>query len=328
MAQATPSLSRSATAAAPAIASQSQRQLAWRRLRRNRAALIGGIVVTIYLLTALFASSLAPHNPIKDYGASKAFLPPFWQPESPAGKTYDPTFPLGTDQQGRDVLSRILYGTRTSIVAGVLPVTIVVLIGTTLGFVSGYLGGGADNLLMRITDIFYAVPTELLLILVMVTLGDTALGKAANGVPLFLIALSAVSWSGLARLMRGSALSLKNLAFVEAAQSLGASDFHIISRHILPNSVGVLVVWIAFAIPRFIIAEAILGYIGLGLRPSLNPNDFFITSWGRLFLDAYSIIGSQPGFLLAVAAVVSLLVISFTFLGDGLRDALDPRMKK
>ncbi|MFC1466340.1 MAG: ABC transporter permease [Candidatus Brachytrichaceae bacterium NZ_4S206] len=328
MAQATTSLPRAASSAAPAMPSQSQWELAWRRLRRNRAALVGGVLVVTYILVAIFASSLAPHNPIKDYGAAKAFLPPFWQTESPAGKAFDPAFPLGTDQQGRDVLSRILYGTRTSIVAGVLPVTIVVLIGATLGFVSGYLGGGADNLLMRITDIFYAIPTELLLILVMVTLGDTTLGKAANGVPLFLLALAAVSWSGLARLMRGSALALKNLAFVEAAQSLGASRAHIITRHILPNSVGVLVVWIAFAIPRFIIAEAILGYIGLGLRPSLNPNDFFITSWGRLFLDAYSIIGSQPGFLLSVAAVVSVLVISFTFLGDGLRDALDPRMKK
>jgi oligopeptide transport system permease protein len=309
-------------------APQSQWDLAWRRLRRNKAALIGGVIVLLYLLIAVFAPVIAVHNPIADFGATKSFLPPFWQSTSPAGKTFDPEFPLGTDQQGRDVLSRILYGTRTSIVAGVLPVTIVVLVGTVLGFVSGLRGGFIDNLLMRVTDIFYAIPTELFLILIMVTLGNTQFGKAGNGVPLFLISVAVVSWSGLARLMRGNALSLREREFVDAARSVGASNTHIILRHILPNSVGIMMVWIAFAIPRFIIAEAILGYIGLGLRPSLNPNDFFITSWGRSFLDAYSIIGSQPGYLFALAAVVSILVISFTFFGDGLRDALDPRMKK
>jgi oligopeptide transport system permease protein len=185
-----------------------------------------------------------------------------------------------------------------------------------------------DNLLMRVTDIFFAFPDVLFLILVMVTMGDSTLGKTANGLPLFLVALAVVSWAGLARLMRGSALTLKSREFVDAARSLGGSTRHIIFSHIFPNSLGIIVVWAAFAIPRFIIAEAILGYLGLGLRPSLTGNEFFVTSWGRLFLEAYSNVGSNPDYLLFISLVVSVLVIAFTFVGDGLRDALDPRMKR
>jgi oligopeptide transport system permease protein len=303
--------------------------LAWRRMRRNRPALISAVIVLLYVLAGLFADVLAPHSPVKAI-SGKAQLPPFWRAESPAGQKYDSQFPLGTDSAGggRDIVSRLLYGTRSSLVAGLLPAIVVLLIGTVIGFVSGYVGGMTDNILMRINDVFYAIPIELILILVMISLGETKFGRLGNGIWLFLLALASVTWSGLARQMRGSALALRNLEFVEAARSLGASDSHIIFKHVLPNSVGILVVWMAFAVPRFIIAEAALGYIGLGLRPSLNAKDFFVTSWGRLFIDAYSTVTGQPDYLLVVAVVVSVLVISFTFLGDGLRDALDPRMKK
>ena len=256
------------------------------------------------------------------------YIPPFWRAESPAAQKANPTFPLGTDSQGRDILSRILYGTRSSIVAGLLPAIISLFIGATLGFLAGWAGGFTDNLLMRITDIFYAFPDVLFLILIMVTLGQTDIGKAGNGLFLFLFALAIVSWTGLARLIRGSALSLKAQEFIDAARSLGSTDIRIITRHLLPNSMGVIVVWAAFAIPRLIIAEAVLGYLGLGLKPSITGKDFFVTSWGRLFLEAYSNVASQPDYLLVLSIVVSVFVIAFTFVGDGLRDALDPRMKR
>jgi ABC-type dipeptide/oligopeptide/nickel transport system permease subunit len=145
---------------------------------------------------------------------------------------------------------------------------------------------------------------------------------------LFLLAIAVVSWSGVARLLRGQTLSLRSREFVEAARSVGASNWHITIKHILPNTLGVILVWAAFAIPRQIIAEAILGYIGLGLRPALTPREFFVTSWGRMFLEAYQAINANPWYLLTLAFAVATLVIAFTFFGDGLRDAFDPRMKK
>jgi oligopeptide transport system permease protein len=331
MAQAAPAIPRAAGTDAQAAlrnnVSQSQWGLAWRRFRRNKAAVAGLIIVCFYILVAIFAPVIAPHNPVKD-NSGKQYIPPFWRAESPAAQQADPVFPLGTDSQGRDVLSRVLYGTRSSIVAGILPALVILLIGSVLGFMAGWAGGFTDNLLMRITDIFYAFPDVLFLILIMVTLGQTDIGKAGNGLILFLFALAFVSWTGLARLIRGSALSLKSREFIDASRSLGASDGHIIGRHLLPNSMGVIVVWAAFAIPRLIIAEAILGYLGLGLKPSITGKDFFVTSWGRLFLEAYSNVASQPDYLLFLSITVSVFVIAFTFVGDGLRDALDPRMKR
>lgn len=331
MAQAAQSLPRATGADAQAAlrsnVSQSQWGLAWRRFRRNKAAVAGLIIVCLYVLVAIFAPVIAPHNPVKD-NSGKQYIPPFWRAESPAAQKADPTFPLGTDSQGRDVLSRVLYGTRSSIVAGLLPAIIILFIGATLGFLAGWAGGFTDNMLMRITDIFYAFPDVLFLILIMVTLGQTEIGKVGNGLILFLFALAFVSWTGLARLIRGSALSLKSREFIDASRSLGATDGRIITRHLLPNSMGVIVVWAAFAIPRLIIAEAILGYLGLGLKPSITGKDFFVTSWGRLFLEAYSNVASQPDYLLFLSIVVSVFVIAFTFVGDGLRDALDPRMKR
>ena len=315
------------TALAQQYTPQSQWALAWRRFKRNRLAIFGAVIVIVYIVAGFFANILAPHNPLTGVGADSG-KPPVWTPVGQSGKAHDPKFLFGTDSQGRDVLTRILYGTRSSLAAGIVPVALIMLIGLPLGLIAGLRGGATDNVIMRIVEVFYALPTELFLILTMVTMGDSWFGKLLNGMPLFLSAIAIVSWSGLARLMRGSALALRHNEFVDAARSLGATQWHIVTRHILPNTLGILVVWAAFAVPRFILAEAVLGYIGLGLRPSLNPREFFLVSWGRLFLDAYSYISSQPGFILSLSAAVALFVISFTFFGDGLRDALDPRMTK
>ena len=211
---------------------------------------------------------------------------------------------------------------------GLTPVLIIILIGTSIGLVSGYAGGWADNAMMRVTDVFYAFPDLLLYIILMVALRDSPIGRLMNGLFLLFMALAVVSWVGVARLVRGSVLSIKEKEFVEAALSIGAPKTRVMFRHILPNSVGPIVVWIAFAIPGMIIAEAILGYLGIGLRPTTDPEAFFVTSWGMMMLEGQTAINIQPWILLAPSICVGLIVMAFTFLGDGLRDALDPRMRK
>jgi len=228
---------------------------------------------------------------------------------------------------GRDVLSRTIYGARVSMVVGFLPTAIILLVGTTVGMISGYIGGRTDNLLMRLTDVIYAFPDLLFFIIVMVALRDTFIGQLMNGLVLLFAALAIVNWVGVARLVRGQVLSLKQKEFVEAARCIGVKDIRIMFRHILPNSLGPLIVSAAFQIPGLIITEAILGYLGVGLRPSTDSTDFFLTSWGTLMLDGQAAINSQPYLLLAPAICVALVVLAFTFLGDGLRDALDPRMR-
>jgi ABC-type dipeptide/oligopeptide/nickel transport system permease subunit len=299
---------------------------AWFRLIRNKASIFGMIIIAIFALVAIFAPLLAPHNPLQ-INSGKGFLPPAWVERSSTGAAGDPQFLLGTDTLGRDVLSRVIYGARVSMLVGFIPATIIVLVGTTIGMLAGYSGGRADNLLMRMTDEAYAFPTLLFFIIVMVSLRDTAVGQMMNGLFLLFIALALVEWVSVARITRGQALSLKEKEFVEAARSIGASDTRIMTRHILPNTLGPLIVVAAFLIPGLIITEAILGYLGLGLRPATDPSSFFITSWGVLMLEGQTAINAQPWILLAPAACVALVVLAFTFLGDGLRDALDPRMR-
>jgi oligopeptide transport system permease protein len=306
--------------------SRNQWQDAWRRLIRNKAAVAGMIVIGLFVLVALFASSLAPQNPLELHDG-KGFLPPAWVEKAANGKSGESEFVLGTDTIGRDLLSRLIYGARVSMFVALVPVIVILLIGSAIGLIAGYLGGRVDNTLMRVTDIFYAFPDLLFFIILMVTLKDTKLGQAFNGLLLLFLALAMVSWVGVARLVRGSVLSLKQREFVEAARAMGATDTRIMLKHIYPNVLSPLVVWVAFAIPGLIVFEATLGYLGLGLRPATDPNSFFITSWGVLMLEGKGAMTAQPWILLAPALCVGLIVLSFTFLGDGLRDALDPRAR-
>lgn len=305
--------------------SRSLWQDAWMRLLRNKASVAGMIIILFFALVAVFASVVSPHSPIK-INSGKKYLPPVWVEEA-NGKASDPEFILGTDTLGRDVLSRVIYGARVSMVVGLIPTMIIVIVGTSIGMIAGYYGGRVDNLLMRITDVVYAFPDLLFFIIVMVSLRDTFIGELMNGLVLLFMALAIVNWVGVARLIRGQVLSLKEKEFVEAARCIGATDVSIMFRHILPNSLGPLIVSMAFSIPGAIITEAILGYLGLGLRPSSNSTDIFVTSWGSLLLDGQGAINAQPYLLLVPAACVALIVLAFTFLGDGLRDALDPRMR-
>jgi oligopeptide transport system permease protein len=251
-----------------------------------------------------------------------------WVERSATGKAGDPEFVLGTDNLGRDVLSRVIYGARVSMVVGFIPMLIIIVIGVSLGVVSGYWGGSTDNILMRITDIVYAFPDLLFFIIVMTALRATAIGQFLNGLFLLFVALALVNWVGVARLVRGQVLALKERDFVLASRAVGSSHSRIMFRHILPNSLGVIIVAMAFLIPGAIITEAVLGYLGLGLRPSTDPTDIFITSWGSMLLEGQTAINNQPWILLAPAICVALVVLSFNFFGDGLRDALDPRIRE
>lgn len=300
---------------------------AWSRLLRNKAAVAGAIVILFFMFVAVFAHVLAPHNPL-ELNSGKGFLPPMWVEESSTGKAGLPEFVLGTDNLGRDVLSRVIYGARVSMVVGFIPTLIIVLVGVSLGLISGYWGGATDNLLMRFTDIVYAFPDLLFFIIVMTALRATAIGQFLNGLFLLFVALALVNWVGVARLVRGQVLALKERDFVMASRAVGATHTRIMFRHILPNSLGVIIVAMAFLIPGAIITEAVLGYLGLGLRPSTDPNDIFITSWGSMLLEGQTAINNQPWILLAPAIAVALVVLSFNFLGDGLRDALDPRLRE
>jgi oligopeptide transport system permease protein len=298
---------------------------AWHRLLRNRAAVVGAIVILLFVFVGAAAPLLAPHNPLKIYDG-KGYLPPFWVTEGPTGKAGEPGFLLGTDTLGRDVLSRTIYGTRVSMVVGIIPTLIILIIGVSLGLFAGYRGGRVDNWLMRFADIIYAFPDLLFFIIVMAALRETPIGRLLNGLILLFVALSLVNWVGLARLVRGQVLSLKEKEFVEAGRMIGASSPHIMLKHLLPNTLGPIIVSTAFRVPGMIITEAILGYLGIGLRPATDPNAIFITSWGASMLDGQAALNAQPWVLLAPAICVALVVLAFNYVGDGLRDALDPRL--
>jgi oligopeptide transport system permease protein len=307
---------------------------AGRRLRRNRAALAGIVFILLLVVIAVAAPLIAPHDPLQIY-PGQAYRQAAWvqTPDRPAvSGTWE--FPLGTDAVGRDVLSRLVYGTRTSLVVGFIPMLITVFIGTVVGLTAGYVGGAVDNLLMRFTDFVASFPAFLLFIIVMATLRDTPIGRFWNGFLILFAALAIVSWVGVARLVRSQVLSLREKEFVEAARAIGSSNARIVLRHILPNTLGPMIVAGALIIPGAIITEAVLSFLGIGLRPAtqalasdgtLSMNSLFPVSWGNMILDGRAAINSQPWLLIAPAIAIALITLAFTFIGDGLRDALDPR---
>lgn len=300
---------------------------AWTRLTKNRASVIGMFVVVFFLLVAIFAPLLAPHPPQQTF-PGKTYLQPMWVqlPNDPA-HSGDPAFPLGTDTIGRDVLSRVIYGARTSMAVGFIPLVVILLVGIVVGMSAGFFGGQVDNLLMRFTDIVYAFPDILFFIIMITALRDTWIGGLLNGFVLLFVSLALVSWVTVARLMRGQVLSIKEREYVEAAKSIGSTDGRIMLKHILPNSLAPIIVAAAFIVPTAILAEAILGYLGIGIRPSTDPNAAFPTSWGTMLLDGRAAMTTQSALLIAPLVCVALIMLAFTFIGDGLRDALDPMMK-
>ena len=274
---------------------------AWRRLKKNRMAVLSGwTLIAICLITLL-----APWIPgLPDPNAADFAL----------GVT-PPSFahPFGTDLLGRDMLARTIYGGRISILVGLVGTLVSLLIGVTYGAVSAYAGGKVDEFLMRVVDVLYSLPYIFLVILLL-----TVFSKS-----LFLLffALGAVQWLTMARIVRGQVLSLKNQNFVEAARALGAGDARIVFGHIVPNTLGPVIVYTTLTIPAIILQEAFLSFLGLGVQP---PD----ASWGVLVSEGAQMLAFFPWLTIFPGAALALTLFAFNFLGDGLRDALDPQDRK
>ncbi len=273
---------------------------AWIRLRRNRLAVAGAIIILIIALAAIIYPFFSK------YDFASQDLNAILQGPSSAHL-------LGTDELGRDVLTRLVSGARTSLMVGVFTQIIVLGIGMPIGAISAAAGGWVDNIMMRFVDVIYAFPDILLIILVRSILGGS--------IYMIFLAIGLVNWVGIARLVRGQILSLKQRDFVTAARVFGGSGGYTTMRHLLPNSLGPVIVSVTFNIPRAIFTEAALSYIGIGVQPP-TP------SWGAMIRDGYNVIFAAPHLVLFPAIAIGLLMLSFTFLGDGLRDALDPRLRR
>ena len=266
---------------------------------RNRAAVLGGAIVALILLVAVLAPFLVPHNPYL-VDLDKQFLNP------------SADYLVGTDMFGRDVFARILYGSRISLLVGIVPTLISMAIGIVVGIVSGYYGGKVDFALMMVADMVLAFPSLLLAMVVMYTLGATLLN--------IFIALSLVGWAGTARVVRSQTLSLKNKEFVEASRAIGTRDIVIMARHIFPNCVPQLLVLFTLNIPGAILSEASLSFLGVGAQPPA-------ASWGLMVSNGREYLFNAPWVAIAPGIAILVTVLAFNFLGDGLRDALDPYLK-
>ncbi len=302
-------------------------QDAWRRLIRKPEAVFGLVVISLFLAIAIFAPWLAPYG-LKDYHFELDNLPPFWVQKSLLGLRGDPRFLLGTDTLGRDLLSWGVYGARTSMLLGLISAPLIALFGTLVGLLAGYFGGRIDNWIMRITDVFYAFPPIMIYILIVLALRSTPSGKWLGGMFMMFVAFLSVGWVGAARMMRSTVLSVKNTEYIEAAHSIGAPPGRIIFRHILPNCLGPLLIWITLIIPQLILTEAVLGYLHISPGTGENASAFFLTSWGGMIMQGRPVVHVQPMVILIPAVCVGLISISFTYLGDALRDALDPQMRE
>ncbi len=282
---------------------------AWRRLRKNKLAVVGLIVISILALIAIFAPLLAPDNyrDVVHSGHTNA---------GPGAAGL-----LGADNLGRDVLSRLLYGARISLSVGFVVQLVVVGIGIPLGAIAGYFGGWVDTLISRLIDIMYAFPTLLLIVLLSSALRESPLKQVLGGLFIIFIAIGISSWVGDARLMRGQIISLKGREYVEAARAMGATSSRILMKHLIPNALGPILVSVTFGIPGAIFAEAALSYLGIGVIPP-TP------SWGAMINEGQQAIFFAPTQVLFPGIAIAITMLSFTFLGDGLRDALDPRGKR
>jgi ABC-type dipeptide/oligopeptide/nickel transport system permease subunit len=268
-----------------------------RRLLRNRLAMLGLMVVILLCLVAILADFLAPYTYTKvNFGRLN---------EAPSRD-----YPLGTDQIGRDMLSRMIYGARVSMLVGLGAQVIVVLIGVPIGALSGYLGGRVDLVLTRFIDVMYAFPRLLFVILVMSMLGA--------GLMNIFIAIGLTGWVGIARQTRAQVLALREKEFVDAARALGGGFFRLLGRHVLPNALSPIVVAVTFGIPEAIFTEAALSFIGVGINPP-TP------SWGQMVGEGQQYLRSYWHLCVFPSIAIAATMLAFTFLGDGVRDALDPK---
>ncbi len=270
--------------------------LTWRRLRRHRLAMLSLVVVAVVAVVCALAPLIAPYEfDAIDLASIR---------EAPSTDHW-----MGTDDLGRDLLTRVLFGGRISILIGVLSALIGTGFGSAVGALAGYYGGRVDNLLMRLTDVAYSIPS-LPLLIVLASYTEAAAGSMA-------LIIGLLSWMATARVVRGEVLSIKETAYVEAARSLGAGSGRIILGHVLPNAVGPILVGATLAVGNAIILESSLSFLGLGVQPP-TP------TWGNLLMDAQATMASKPWLTIFPGLAILLVVLSVNFIGDGLQDALDP----
>lgn len=280
---------------------------AWRRLKKNKLAVLGGIVVIFIVLASLIGPIILKaitgytYDLIPSDRAMVKAMSPSWH------------HLMGTDPQGRDILARVLVGGRISLMVALVATAVSLVIGVSYGAISGYFGGRADNIMMRIVDLIYAVP-YMIIVIVLLALFEKSLF-------LLFAALGAVSWLTMARIVRGQVLSLKNQEFVEAARSIGVPTWKIIFRHLVPNTLGPVIVYATLTVPSVILQEAFLSFLGLGVQAPLS-------SWGTLASEGADNIAIYPWMIIFPGVTMALTLFSLNFVGDGLRDALDPHMRK
>lgn len=291
--------SEAASGSAQAKVADSLAAMAWRRFRRHKMAVVGGIVLAFLVLAAFLAPLLVPHDP------NRPDLTRFLEPPGA-------DHPLGTDRIGRDVLSRLIYGSRVSLGVGLGAVSMYLVIGTILGLVAGYARGVTEDVIMRLADILLSFPVMIIILTIVAMMGPS--------VWTIIFTIGVLSWPEIARLVRGEVLSLREQEFIEAARSIGLSDVRIIFRHILPNVLGPIVVAATYGMARAVITEASLSFLGYGVEPPQS-------SWGNMLMDAQSLtlLRNCPWLWVAPGLAITLTVLSINFIGDGLRDALDPK---
>lgn len=303
---------------------------AWKRLLKNKLAVFGLVVLVIMVLAVIIGPSIIRLTT----GVTADFIPR----EADLIKSFPPSLqhPMGTDEAGRDLLSRVLQGGRISLMVGIISTAVSLIVGVSYGAIAGYLGGRIDNVMMRIVDIIYAIPYILIVIVLLSVFGGpntpdwiTWLAERFGGVgnqglaQIFLLffALGLVSWLTMARVVRGQILSLKNQEFVMAAKATGVSTFGIVFKHLVPNALGPVIVYATLTVPSVMLTEAFLSYLGLGVQAPY-------ASWGSLASDGVKNIAIFPWQLIFPGVTMALTLFSLNFLGDGLRDALDPQTRK
>jgi oligopeptide transport system permease protein len=280
--------------------SQTYWQDATRRLKANKVAMIAMIVIVLVIIMGIIGPIISEF----DYSTNELLNSNKWP---------DKVHWFGTDELGRDIFVRVMYGARISLSVGFVAAFINLTIGVLYGGIAGYYGGNIDNIMMRIVDVLYSIPMMLYVILLMVVLGKSLLNV--------FITLGIIYWVGMARIVRGQVLSLKEQEFILAAKAAGASKARIILRHLIPNSMGAIIVTLTLSIPQAIFTEAFLSFIGLGVAAPMS-------SWGTLCNDALATYKTFPYQLFIPALAISITMVAFNLFGDGLRDALDPKMRK
>ena len=312
----------------------------FRRLLKNKAAVVSGVFIIILMFLAFIVAPFTSvfKDPIQQDLLSNNAVPEWMLFLLPANAenyaTINNEFVLGADHLGRDILARTIHGARVSLSVAIVASAVSLVVGTVYGLISGYIGGSTDNVMMRIVDFIYGFPFLIVVILLQAFLkaqarqgtsgfmaGLVSINNAMGGLFFLFIAIGLVNWIGMARIARGQTLSQKKKEYVEAARSIGSSDTRIMSKHLLPNILGPLIVAETLAIPGYIFTEAFLSFIGLGVDPP-TP------SWGIMISEAAQAIRSYPNQVLVPAIFLSVVTLAFNFLGDGLRDAFDPRQQE